>query len=346
MSGRDIRRLVAGASVFPIAEKVNTVARVLAGCGALGIERALVSVDLSGISAGLVRAIDTRRAGVDPPWPAVEFLADDPITGTAADTTAAVGRMVDAGVGAIVCLGGDGTARLAAAGAGDIPLLALSTGTNNVFPVTAEGTVAGLAVGLIASGTVPFEDTTDRARLLEVSTDGQRESAVVDVAVTTAAHVGARALWDPALVVELFCSFAEPGAVGLSSIAARVCPTPRTAGHGVHVSLASPGREATEIVEAPIAPGLVREVGIASWRRVEVSTPIDVRAAGALALDGEREIVLGAGGRARVVLRDQGPRCIDIGRTLAHPAARDRLRRTVPGIGDAEDGENGKDRAG
>jgi hypothetical protein len=215
-----------------------------------------------------------------------------------------------------------------------------------VFPVTAEGTVAGLAVGLIAGGTVPAEEVTDRARLLEVATDGQRELAVVDVAVTTASHVGARALWDPSLVVELFCSFAEPGAVGLSSIAARVCPTPRTAGHGVHVSLASAERNATEIVDAPIAPGLVRAVGIAGWRRVDVSTPVEVRATGALALDGEREIVLGIGGRARVMLREDGPRCIDIARTLAHPAARERLRRAVPGAGDAEAGGNGKDQRG
>jgi predicted polyphosphate/ATP-dependent NAD kinase len=331
MSGRDIRRLVAGASVFPIAEKVNTVARVLAGCGAIGIDRALVSVDLGGISAGLVRAIDTRRPGVDPPWPAVEFLADDPITGTAADTTAAIGRMVDAGVGAIVCLGGDGTARLAAAAVGDIPLLALSTGTNNVFPVTAEGTVAGLAAAMVAAGVVPADEVTDRCRILEVTAGARREVAVVDVAVTTATHVGARALWDPGLVRELFCTCAEPNAVGLSSIAARVCPTPRTADHGVEVTLASPAADArvTQIVRAPIAPGLVRDVAIAGWRRLRVGESVPIRSGGVVALDGEREVVLGRGGAAVVTLSDRGPLVIDVPRTLAHPAAAHRLARAV-----------------
>jgi predicted polyphosphate/ATP-dependent NAD kinase len=333
MSGRDIRRLVAGASVFPIAEKVNVVARVLAGCGAVGIDRALVSVDLGGISAGLVRAIDTHRPGIDPPWPAVEFLADDPITQSAADTTAAIGRMVDAGVGAIVCLGGDGTARLAAAAAGDIPLLALSTGTNNVFPVTAEGTVAGVAAGLVAAGVVPADEATDRCRVLEVAAGSRREVAVVDVAVTVAAHVGARALWDPGLVRELYCTFAEPSAVGLSSIAARVCPTARTAGHGVAVRLAAADDGAaddiTQIVQAPIAPGLVREVAVAEWHRLRVGESHPVPGGGVLALDGERELVLRREDHASVTLTDRGPRCIDVQRTLGHPAAVDRLARTV-----------------
>jgi predicted polyphosphate/ATP-dependent NAD kinase len=50
------------------------------------------------------------------------------------DTVGAVERMAAARVSAIVVLGGDGTHRLVAATCGQIPLMALSTGTNNVFP--------------------------------------------------------------------------------------------------------------------------------------------------------------------------------------------------------------------
>jgi hypothetical protein len=43
MAGRDIRRLVARASVFPNAEKTNMVLRLVAAAAARGIGRVLVS---------------------------------------------------------------------------------------------------------------------------------------------------------------------------------------------------------------------------------------------------------------------------------------------------------------
>ena len=45
MSGRDIRRLVASASVFPNAEKASMVVRLTAAAGALGVGRVLVTTD-------------------------------------------------------------------------------------------------------------------------------------------------------------------------------------------------------------------------------------------------------------------------------------------------------------
>ena len=36
-------------------------------------------------------------------------------------------------------------------------MLALSTGTNNVFPAVREATIAGLAAGLVATGAVPAD---------------------------------------------------------------------------------------------------------------------------------------------------------------------------------------------
>ncbi len=51
MSGRDIRRLVASASVFPNAEKASMVVRLTAAAGALSVGRVLVSTDTFGVSA-------------------------------------------------------------------------------------------------------------------------------------------------------------------------------------------------------------------------------------------------------------------------------------------------------
>ena len=68
-SGRDIRRLVARASVFPVAEKCNMITRLLSSLGATGVERVLMMPDIGGISERLRRAIISHR-GVDP-WPKV-----------------------------------------------------------------------------------------------------------------------------------------------------------------------------------------------------------------------------------------------------------------------------------
>ena len=85
MSGRDIRRLVAQASVFPNAEKTNMALRLIAAAGATGVETVLMSTDAMGVAGGVVRARDRRRSG-GPRWPSVEFVELDALTGTAADT--------------------------------------------------------------------------------------------------------------------------------------------------------------------------------------------------------------------------------------------------------------------
>ena len=73
MSGRDIRRRVASASVFPNAEKASMVVRLTAAAGALGVGRVLVSTDTFGVSAAVLResrlaprrAIHRRHAETD-----------------------------------------------------------------------------------------------------------------------------------------------------------------------------------------------------------------------------------------------------------------------------------------
>ena len=70
LSGRDIRRLVTQASVFPTAEKANMIQRMLTAFGAVGVQRVLLSTDLGGISAAVYRAIQRRRPRATTPMPA------------------------------------------------------------------------------------------------------------------------------------------------------------------------------------------------------------------------------------------------------------------------------------
>lgn len=321
-SGRDIRRLVAHASVFPAAEKASMVQRMLGALGLLGVDRVLMSTDLAGISAAVLRAADRHRPERDGRWPRVEFCTDDELTGSAADTTNAVRAMVAAGVGVVVCLGGDGTARVAGDACGEVPLLPLSTGTNNAFPAMREATVVGLAAGLLATGRVDAATGTHRARVLEVLAPGRREVAMVDVCGSTSLHVGARALWDPTSLTELYCTFAEPDAIGMSSVPGLLCPAPRTGDCGVALRLASPDRADT-VVHAPIAPGLVLPVGVVDWRPLRLGEQVRLGlSGGVVAVDGERDIELRPGDSATVRLRADGPRCVDVAAVMAAAARR------------------------
>ncbi len=316
MSGRDIRRLVAQASVFPNAEKTNMVLRLLSAAGAAGVERALVSTDAMGVAGGVARGLARRRRS-EGRLPALEFVELGALTGTADDTRATVRALRARGAGVIAVLGGDGTVRAAAAESADVALLPLSTGTNNAFPEMWEATVAGTAAALLATGRVTAGDVTYRAKALHVTAGDAREIALVDVCATTVAHVAAKALWQPATLRELYCTFAEPHAIGLSSIAGLLHPVARSDPHGVAVRM---GTGST--VLAPVAPGVVAPVEVSEAgplrlgevRRVALSR-------GTVAVDGEREIAFGPATPVTVTLAHDGPRVLDVRAALAAAAA-------------------------
>jgi predicted polyphosphate/ATP-dependent NAD kinase len=321
MSGRDIRRLVAQASVFPNAEKTNMVLRLLAAAGATGVERVLMSTDAMGVAGGVLRARDKRRAGSGR-WPMLEFVELAAITATAADTRALVRVMRERGASVIVLLGGDGTVRAASVTSGEVALLPLSTGTNNAFPEMWEATVAGSAAGLLATGRVPVAGATNRAKVLHVEAGDTREVALVDVCVSTVTHVGSKALWQPGTLRELYCAFAEPHAIGLSSIAGLLHPSARTDPHGVLVRITDPAA-ATQTVFAPIAPGVVAPIGIREVGPLLAGErhPVAV-ARGTVAVDGEREIEFGPATPVTVTLAADGPRVLDVRAVLAAAAER------------------------
>jgi len=314
-SGRDVRRLVALGSVFPIAEKCNMIVRLLAALGSTGVERTLIAPDRGGITERLRRATDigapselgTEAAFLDIP------VEDGPI-----DTVRAIERMVDIGVGAILVLGGDGTQRLAARACGETPILALSTGTNNVFPEVREATIAGLAAGFVATGRVSTAEATVRNKTLWVELRGGRQDmAVVDVSICSDVWVGARAVWQPESINQIFVAFAEVDAIGLSSIAGLLRPVSRAEACGLRVDLA-PIETARAILHAPIAPGLVAPVGIAAVSELRPGERQGVRLAqGVIALDGERELTFTANDQVTVRLERHGPLTIDVNKAMS-----------------------------
>src|SRR5680860_185698 len=320
-SGRDIRRLVSGASVFDNTEKGSMIVRLLGGLGAVAVDRALLMPAGDGVAESLHRHLRGRTGMLAAqPLPEVEFLDIAP-QGDAGDTARAVTAMVERGARAIAVLGGDGTHRIVAKHCHDVPLCALSTGTNNAFPEFREATAAGLAAGLVATGRVDFRASLRREKLLSVAVSGGRiDRALVDVALSTDRWIGARALWRPQDLSEAFVTFGDPCAVGLSAVAGQLDPTARSTPWGLHLRFAPPERAAS-VVTAALAPGLVTAVGVDEIRRLQPGEVVETTMpGGCVALDGEREIELSDGDRVSVTL-GEGPLVIDVDKVMAQAAA-------------------------
>lgn len=321
-SGRDLRRLTAKAGLFSSTDKAAVVQRLLGAFGATGIERVLMPPDMTGIAAAVLKARDSRQAR-EGRWPEVEFL-DISLRQSVEDTRLAARRMAERGVALIAVLGGDGTHKAVAAEVGDIPLLTLSTGTNNAFPELREATSAGLAGGLCASGRIPPEIGLRRNKRLLVREPqrGLCEWALVDVAVSPLPFIGARAISRAEDLAEVFVTFAEPWAIGLSALCGLWFPVSRQAPGGAWMRLHPEAREA---LLAPLAPGLLEGCGVVAAGPLEPGVPRSLAlGCGTLALDGEREIEFGPADRPTVTLDAYGPLSIDVEAVLAY-AARHRL---------------------
>lgn len=324
LSGRDVRRLVTKASVFQNAEKSNMVLRMLGVLGKMGVDEVFMLPDVSGIASRVIHSLRHARAAETASLPRVTFL-EMPITDSAADSLKATELMKERGVSVIIVMGGDGTHRVVAGASGDTPLLTLSTGTNNVFPEIREATITGLAAGLIASGKVHIKDVASRNKVVRCEVNGRRtDLALVDLAVSTECWIGARALWEATCLRELFVAFAEPDAIGLSSIAALVHPVPRCDPYGVRLLIAPPG-EGIVTVQAPIAPGVLVPVSVAEICEIRpkelfrVDTP-----RGTIALDGEREIEFSESDSVRVWLEMDGPLTVNVNKVM-QKAAKNKL---------------------
>ena len=323
-ASKDIRRLVAQGRVVPDWEKVNIVRRALLGLQSVGVDHVLAMPDSSHL---VQRAADDPHLSVE-----VELLRMSALYNEG-DTVRAAAAMAEQDVGCVITLGGDGTNRAVARGSCDIPMVAISTGTNNVFPVMVEGTTAGMAAGLVASGSVPLEEASVRSKTLTVIVDGEdRDIALVDVALSKERFVATRAIWDMNTIYEVFLTRAEPSSIGLSSIGARLEAVSMTDSGGLHYRIADGGipedgvaldRDGGNLyVRAPIAPGSVPLVPIESWQRLADGQRVAIEQRNStVALDGERSFSVNPGNLLEIEVRRDGPPVVDVDATLRHAAA-------------------------
>lgn len=303
-SGKDVRRLSSAAGQVSDGVKVDTVRQVTLAALEGGADLVLLAADRSNIAARAINGIGDR----------VE-LVEGPATGSRLDSIDAAEQMRKRDVTVTIGLGGDGTCRDLATGWPSMPLIAMSTGTNNAYPKMLNPTAAGLAAGHLAAGSVAVADVASDSKRIVID-DGDREHyALVDVALIQTNAVGARAVTDSASVRWVLACLAQPTSTGLSSVVARNQLVGPDDDGAVMVMLASADDgNAGEPVRAPLSPGEFSTVWVTDTQHVPEGDSVELSGTGVLAFDGERECLFREGTVAHV---DRlGPQVIDVGATL------------------------------
>jgi len=243
---------------------------------------------------------------------------DMPVNGTQEDSTAAMKLMRELDVNCTVTLGGDGTNRAVAKGDRSIPLVTVSTGTNNVFPVMVEATTAGIAAGIIARGIVDPKDVVSTHKRLVITENGnEKDMALIDAVVLEQPFIGARAVWKLSEVKQVICTRAEPDSIGLSCIGGSICPIGPEDDHGLYIKLGEGNLKA----RATVLPGIIQEIGIQEFKLIELGEEVEPAPKPCLiALDGERELRVNTGDKVKVRVNRDGPHVVDINKTVKKAA--------------------------
>ncbi len=311
-SGRDIRRLVAHGSVFDNAEKVNIVRRILLALNNLNLDRVYIMPDSFGIGNEAVNGLwgeEKENFKLD-----VEILGMT-VTGTAEDSFNAATLMEKKGVDVIIVLGGDGTNRVVVKALTDTPILSLSTGTNNVFPIMAESTMLGLAAGLFTKFTdEEKEEVTEPIKCIYVIKDGKIDDiALIDAVVVNESYIGSRALWHTDLLEEIMVTRSTSYDIGMVSIPGRLTEVKVSEDGGVFLKVGAANRT----VRAAIAPGVIKNIPVEEWKKIEqeeiIDLPIKKRI---IALDGERELVVKKDEQVSMQLSHADARFLDYKKAL------------------------------
>lgn len=331
MSGRDVRRLAGRASTMTHEAKRDIVARIATGADAMGVTDIFVTREPFRIAAAALEQIPLR---------ARVHVIDHPLTNTAVDTERSLSAYLQAGCRSFVSLGGDGTNRALVRTLlreqethpeySEVVLVPLSTGTNNVYPLLAEPTIAGMVAGLYSGDLLPRPEEpvsrpngqmvalAARSKVLHLTLpDGESDVALIDAVLMRDDHTGNLLPFDAEKIAQLFLSRAEPDAVGMSPIGGYLRVIDEMADEGMVVHLA-PAKGPENTVNAPLSPGLFATVGIESWHATPFDVPVLFQGPGVIACDGDRDHKLVVGATARVQLRRDGPWVPDLAATMRY----------------------------
>ena len=313
-SGKDVRRLVARASIFDNREKSAIIDRAVIGAVNAGARQFAYVDDSHNIANSAMQAM---------PGNCDVIKVANPKTASSIDTVRGAQALAEIGCVATLILGGDGTSRAFVKGWRDAVLLPLSTGTNNVFPQFAEATIAGAALGVLASGGVQLDEVVLPVKVIDVEIeDEEPDLALIDAVVTNDKFVGSRALLDSESLRHVLLTRAEASGVGMTSLGGLLKPLKASEDFGLHLKLGKSNATGSLKIHAPLAPGMFCTVPVDSVKMVTFDETIDIEGPCVLAFDGERERVIKPGQKVRMKVSRSGPSTIDIDKTMQLAACR------------------------
>jgi|TARA_B100001250_G_scaffold144126_1_gene123369 hypothetical protein len=308
MSGRDVRRLAARASNMTHEAKRDIVARIAAGADSTGVSDIYVMREPFRIAELALEHM---------PLSANVHILDAPIKNDSRDTQEAIHRFIEMGCRTIVSLGGDGTNRAIVKSTSEIDLIPLSTGTNNVFPLSVEPTLAGIVAGLNAVGKITDDSLKSRSKVIYIESAGIQDIALIDLVLLSNDQLGSLLPFKADNIRKLLLTRAEPASIGMSPIGGFIDPVYEDDDEGLLVDLSSGGRT----FRAPLSPGLFGQVNVSSAERIKMDTRVVFEGPGVLAMDGDREIQLMSGQTASVSIRRDGPFVLKVDKAMRWAAS-------------------------
>ena len=307
MAGRDVRRLAARASMVTHEAKMDCVARIAAGADAMGINEIFIVREPFRIAE---RALEWMSLNAN------VTLLDIELTHDLSDTARAIEAFCHRGVDHVVALGGDGTHRVIVKTAPDIYLVPLSTGTNNVFPLSVEATIAGEVAALGAKGLLPQERLCRRAKVAKLSIDTDvTDIGLIDVVRIEEDFVGNYRPFDPLKLREMVLTRAEPDAIGMSPIGGLLEPVGADDDCGLYVEFGDGHRR-----RVPLSPGYFRDVHISHTRKLPFGCRCELESSGLIAIDGDRLHRIESGQQISVEINRDGPHVYDVSASMRFAA--------------------------
>ncbi|MBY6799443.1 ATP-NAD kinase [Clostridium botulinum] len=305
-SGKDIRRLVSHATTIDNNEKVNIVERIVLSAEAFGVKDILIMPDTFQIGYKVLDNLNTLGE-----LSTNLQIMNMKVRGSIDDTINAAKLMEEYGVDCLVVLGGDGTSRAVAKSINKIPIISISTGTNNVYPEMLKGTVVGMAAAFVASQKFGLNNIYHRDKRIEIFKDGALvDIALVDSVISKNLFVGAKAIWDVEDMEKIIVTRAHPGTIGFSSLVGCRKIIEIEDDFGAVIDLT----ENKYKIIAPIAAGTIEKVHMGDTKIINLNEEYKFtsKEKGVIALDGEREISFKKGETFIFKITRKGPIRVNI----------------------------------